>query len=263
MSFILMYPVTLALAPRSRAGEITLLGLAYTICLYLSGITAQALSMSDIISLTRLERDDVATRGATVARAFRYSLLLAVPGAGVAALAGGPLLVALVPARVGGSGGAFGVDILLLAPFLVASLGVWVTMPALLSSHHQLTRGRLVAVVLALLTIHVLATLIGRLLWGFDGAALALVVAPIVFVCFGLPAAAPGTISRLIRPAATICGIAGVSFGPAALLTHELVSTHRATAGIAGATVGLIAYLALISRAYPNESRTLARLAAR
>jgi hypothetical protein len=263
MSFILMYPMTLALVPRGRAGEITLFGLAYTVCLYLSGITAQALSMSDIVSLTRLERGDVATRSAVVVRAFRYSLLLAAPGAGVAALAGGPLLVGLMPARVGGSGSKFGVDMLLLAPFLVASLGVWVTMPALLSSEYGMTRRRLVAITLALLAIHAIATLTGRALWGFDGAAVAMVVAPVVFVCFGLLAAAPGTTRLLIRPATTICGMSAISFGLVALLTHQLAHTPRAAAGIVAAAVGLTAYLALVSRAYPDESRTIARLAAR
>jgi hypothetical protein len=197
-----------------------------------------------------------------VVRAFRYSLLLAAPGAGVAALAGGPLLVALIPARVGGSGGTFGGDMLLLAPFLVASLGVWVTMPALLSSEHGMTRGRLLAVVLALLIVHAIATLIGRVLWGFDGAVLAMVLAPVVFVRFGLLIAAPATTRLLIRPAATICGISAVSFGLVALLTDELAHTPRAATGIVAA-VGLAAYLALVSHAYPDESRTIARLAAR
>jgi hypothetical protein len=263
MSFIIMYPVTLALAPRGHAGEITLFGLAYTVCLYLSGITAQALSMSDIVALTRLEQSDAVTRGAVVLRAFRYSLLLAAPGAGVGALAGGPVLVALMPTPIGSSGGMFGVDMLLLAPFLVATLGVWVTMPALLSTPRAVTSERLAVAVPGLLSIHVMATLIGRLLWGFDGAVLAMVVAPLVFVCIGLLVAAPGTTRLLLPPATAICGISAISFGLVAGLSHVLTHKPGAADGIAAAAAGVVFYSLLMAIAYPAETRTIARLATR
>jgi hypothetical protein len=258
-----MYPVTLALAPRSRAGEITLFGLAYTLCSYLSGITAQALSMSDVVSLARVGMSNTADRRRTVLRAFRYSLLLAIPGAGVAALAGGPFLTVLMPSKVGTSGGAFAIDVLLLVPFLVGALGVWVTLPALLSTEHGLRRGRLGILILGLLSAHVAATLLGRALWGFNGALLAMAIAPVGFVWFGLRLTAPGTTSLLLQPAATVCGAGAVSFGLVALVIHPLAHLHGALPGIAGAGIGAAAYALLASHLYPAEARTIARLAGR
>jgi hypothetical protein len=261
MSFSLMYPVTLALAPRSRAGEITLFGLAYTVCSYLSGITAQALSMSDVVSLARVGTGSASDRRATVMRAFRYSMLIAIPGAGVAALAGGPVLTALMPSKVGTSGGTFGLDVLLLVPFLVGALGVWVTLPALLSAENGLKGRRLFAVILGLLAVHLAATLVGRALWGFDGALLAMAVAPAAFVCFGLRLAAPRTALLLVRPAVTICGAGAVSFGMLALAIHPVARLHGALPGIVAAAIGVAAYSALASRLYPAEVGTIARLA--
>lgn len=263
MSFGLMYPVTLALAPRSRAGEITLFGLAYTACSYLSGITAQALSMSDVVSLARLDNADAAHRRATVLRAFHYSLLLAIPGAGVAGLAGGPVLTALMPSRVGTGGGVLGIDILLLVPFLVAGLAVWATLPALLSTEHGLNGRRLLLLIVGLLAVHGAATLFGRAVWGFDGVALAMAVAPTAFVWFGLRLAAPGTASLLLRPAATICGLGAISFGLLALAVHPLAQLHGALPGIVSACIGVLAYGFLVWRLYPAEAGTLARLVRR
>jgi hypothetical protein len=263
MSFALLYPVTLALIPRSRAGEITLFGLAYTVCSYLSGITAQALSMSDVVSLARLGEGDGAERRSTVVRAYQYSLLLAIPAAGVAALAGGPILIALTPSGVGTSGDVFGVDVLLLIPFLVGALGVWATLPALLSTHRDLKGGRLLALLLGLLTVHAAATVVGRAVCGFDGAVLAMAVAPTTFVWFGLRLAAPGTAPLLLWPAARICGLGAISFGPLALAIHPLAHLHGALPGIAGAGVGAVIYAFLAARVYPAEAGTIKRLATR
>jgi hypothetical protein len=263
MSFSLMYPITLALAPQSRAGAITLFGLAYTLCSYLSGITAQALSMSDVIALAQLGATDATDRRATVLRAFRYSLLLAVPAAGAAAVAGGPVLSALMPSRVGSSGEALGIDVVLLLPFLVAALGVWVTLPALLSTDHGLRGRRLVTLIVGLLAVHFAATLAGRALWGFDGVLMAMAVAPGVFVWLGLRRAAPQTTLQLVRPAATICGVGAVSFGLVAVTIHPLTHLHGPLPGAIGAAVGTVIYALLAHRLYPAEAGTIARLARR
>ncbi len=262
-SFIIMYPVTLALAPHSHAGDITLFGLAYTVCSYLAGFTAQALSMSDIVSLVRLDHGDTAARRAIVLRAFRYSLLLAAPVAGLAAVAGGPVVAALMPSRVGSLGAMFGTDILLLTPLLVATLGVWVTMPALLSTQHGLTKRGMTMLVLGLFAVHVMATLIGRALWGFDGVVIAMAVAPFSFVCVGLQIAAPDATRALFVPTLTICGVGALSFGVFALLIHTLAHEHGPVAGIIAAAAGTTAYVLLVSRAYPDETRTIMSVAMR
>lgn len=260
-SFVVMYPVSLALAPRDQPGQITLFGLAFTACSYLAGFTGQALSMADAVQLARLRPDDLDERRRFVVRAFRYSLLLAAPGLGVAAVAGGPIVNALLPAGSRGQGD-FGLDILLLAPWLIATLGVWATLPALLSSPHRLIGWRLGAAVLALVLVHVVAAVIGRALWGFDGIVLTMAVAPTVFVAAALRTAVPATAGRLARPAAVVVAASAVSFGLPELLIRS-VAQPGAVAGILAGAVGAILYAGLALIAFPEAARTFARLVAR
>ncbi len=258
-SFIFMYPVTLALAPAGVPGRVTLFGLAYTGCSYLAGFTAQALSMSEVVALSRSTAADSALRRVVVLRAFRYSLLLAAPGAAVAVVAGGPLVSAVMRARVGASGGQFGTDMTLLGPLLVATLGVWATLPAVLSVPDLMSRRRLFGAVLVLVAVHVLATLVGRATFGFDGVVVAMAAAPLTFVFFSQYAVAPGAARLLLRQAVTICPAVVIVFGALALLVKE--AGLAGTAGeVAAAVVATLLYALLVRRLYPDEARTLMRM---
>jgi hypothetical protein len=68
-------------------------------------------------------------------------LLLAAPGLGIAAVAGAPIVRALLPLDSTGSESYFGVDVVLLTPCLIATLAVWATLPALLSATHRSPSG--------------------------------------------------------------------------------------------------------------------------
>jgi hypothetical protein len=261
-SFLFMYPLTLALAPRGRPGQITLFGLAFTACSYLAGFTGQALSMSDAVTLSRLDRSAVAARQAMVIRAFRYSLLLAAPGLGIAAVAGGPVVRALLPADSTGANSFFGVDVVLLIPWLVATLGVWATLPVVLSDADRLTGRRLAAAVIGLMVIHVAATLAGRALAGFDGVVVAMAVAPAAFVVVGLRAAGPGTGMRLLRLVAIVGAVAALSFGLLELISRSVAAAGPVT-GIFTALAGALVYVGLAAMADRDAARTVARLVGR
>lgn len=261
-SFIVMYPLSLALAPRSQPGQVTLFGLAYTACSYLAGFTGQALSMSDAIAFARLGPDALAERRGLVIRAFRYSLLLAAPGLAVAAIAGAPIVRALLPADSKGSNSYFATYTLLLIPWLVATLGVWATMPALLSRTRGGGDSRLATGVGALLVIHVAAALVGRAVAGFDGLVVAMALAPVIFVVVGLRITAPGAVTDLARTTMTIGVAAAVGFGVARLALWAVAGSTPAT-GIGAALVGAGLYVMLARLAYPDAARTFVGLVIR
>jgi hypothetical protein len=259
-SFILMYPLTLALAPTTMAGDITLFGLAYTTCAYLSGLTAQALSMADVVMLSQLTDTKPEASTGIVTRAFRYSLLLAAPGAAAAAVVGGPLLATLMPARVGASANEFSTYIVLLGPLLLGTLSVWALLPAILSTPATLWRRHAVAAATGLIIVHLAATVTGRVVWGFDGVVVAMAVAPAAFVVTATRLAMSGAATRLLRTAGTICAVSLLSFGFATLLMHVVLHGSDLVARLVAAGVGTAIYAAIISRTYPNEALTLCRL---
>jgi hypothetical protein len=261
-SFVIMYPLTLALIPIGLPGRVTLFGLAYTASSYLAGITAQALSMSEVVELTRAIGADDAVRRRIVLRSFRYSLLVAAPASGLAVIIGGPFVGALMYTRAGVSAGAFGTDMLLLSPLLIATLAVWATMPALLSSRDAIGPLRVFVASLALVAVHVVATLVGRAVWGFDGAVVAMAVAPATFVCFAQFGVARGTAVQLLRQSVPICLAVAAAFGVLALLAKAAGVAGAAGDGAAAVLGGLL-YILFVLRFCPDEARTLLRLVGR
>ncbi|MGI8715025.1 MAG: hypothetical protein ACR2NR_17955 [Solirubrobacteraceae bacterium] len=258
-SFIAMYPLTLALLPNDRPGQITLFGLAYGACSYLVGFTGQALSMTDAVALSGAAGRGLQPRRALVIRSFRYSLLLSAVGIGVAAVAGSPVLGRLLPSSSHSSNSDFGADILLLIPWLVATLALWAALPAVLAAAGRLQGRRLGAAVVGLLSLHVVAMLVGRAIAGFDGMIVAMLVAPAVFVLVGLHQTVPGTAAALSRPAAVTVALAAVGFGiPAA--AARLLAGGGAIAAVLAAGVGTVSYGLLAAATYPDLVRTLTRL---
>jgi hypothetical protein len=261
-SFVVMYPLSLALAPRDRPGQVTLFGLAFTACSYLAGFTGQALSMAEAVQLGRLGPEELHERRRFVVRAFRYSMLLAAPGLGVAAVAGGPVVDALLPAGSRGANGDFGLDMLLLVPWLVATLGVWATLPAVLSGPRRPEGGRLAAAIVGLVAAHVVATVIGRVIWGFDGIVVAMAIAPAAFVAAAVSGVVPTAAGDLLRLAAVIVAVTGASFGVFELIGRALGRTGS-VAGITSAALGVAVYVAVAAAVFPDATRTFKGLLAR
>lgn len=261
-SFVLMYPITIALAPAARPGQVTLFGLAFTTCSFLAGFTGQALSMVDAIALTRIGARALEERRVIVTRAFRYSVLIAVPGLGVAAVAGGPIVRGLISGGSAASHQYFGIDLLLLAPWLVATLALWATLPALLAQASRPAKGGLTAAVIGLIGLHVLATLAGRAIAGFDGVIVAMSVAPVVFVAASLHLAVPAAGRELLRHALIIVAVGAASFGVFDLGARAIANAG-AVSGMAAAIAGALAYGGIAAAAYPDAARTIFRLAGR
>ena len=244
-SFIVMYPLTLALLPHQRAGQITLFGLAYGACSYLVGFTGQALSMTDAVMLSQHD-EGAARRRALVTRSFRYALLVAAAGVGVAAVCGSPVLGELLPTTSDPTHSLFSSDVLWLIPWLVATLALWAVIPAVLSATGGLLQRRRGAVVGGLLVIHVIAILIGRQIGGIHAMIVAMTVAPALFVAAGLRATVPGAARDVsISTAVTIVG-AAVSFGiPYAI--GRTVAGSGAVVAVACAIVGVAVYGVVIA----------------
>src|SRR5205085_2656249 len=71
VTFVALYPITIALAGDVPAGEITRFAFAYTVCSYLPGLTSVALSMTDIADLSAAEHS-AAARARLATRSARW-----------------------------------------------------------------------------------------------------------------------------------------------------------------------------------------------
>jgi hypothetical protein len=258
-SFVLMYPITLALATHAHPGQITLFGLAFTACSYLAGFTGQGLSMVDAVALSRIDSDAMAQRSLMVSRAFRYSLLAAALGFGVAVLIGGPVVRALVTTGSAGARESFSTQLLLLAPWVIATLGLWATLPALLANVTPSAERWLGLSVIGLVLAHICAALIARAIAGFDGLVVAMVAAPALFVAVALKLVVPSAGPVLIRNALVVATAAALSFGAAELLARAALGGGLLS-GVLAALAGAALYAVLAAAAYPDAARTVAGL---
>lgn len=248
-SFVLMYPVALALAPAVRGGDLTLFGLAFTASSYLAGFTGQGLSMVDAIAYVRLGSDRRAERGALVLRAFSYSLLLAVPCLSAGILIGGPLVHLLVASSTHAQV-SFSVDLALLAPWVVATLGLWALLPAVLAHLTRSAERRLNGGVALLLLIHVVACLLARQALGFRGLVAAMAVAPLVFSAAAAWQFVPGSGVSMLRMTAALVCVGAAVYGLAFLLVRVVLPTSLLSGTLAG-VVGSVAYLGVCARFFP------------
>src|SRR5581483_1785264 len=175
VAFVAVYPISIALAGTVPAGEITRFAFAYTVCSYLPGLTSVALGMTDVAQLSATASSSDA-RGDVAHRSVRWSASLIAPRVAPAAVFGPNLFATLHPGK--GEANDLGTLFVELAPWLAATVLLWSTLPALLAE----TRGvRLVRYLPAIVAVHVVATIAGRAVWGFDGVVIALAIAPLVF----------------------------------------------------------------------------------
>lgn len=251
-SFVLMYPITLALVPHVRVGTVTIFGLAFTACSYLAGATGQALSMVRVFAFTALEHGADDERRDLVSRAFRYSMLVATPGLGAGILAGEPIVRALLASRTHGGRG-FATDLLLLIPWLVATLGLWATLPAVLARTRGHRLGQTTAIVTVLLCVHIGAAFIGRAVGGFHGLILMLAAAPALFTITSAVRLGARVSRHLARDGALIVALAGIAF--AAALPVRGAIGGGAGAGVAAALLGFATYGVLAALAFPSMAR--------
>lgn len=252
-SLILMYPVTLALVPSVKPGTVTIFGLGFTACTYLTGATGQALSMVRVFVFTTLDERAQDHRRELIKRAFRYSMLVASPGLAALIVSGQPVLRALLSSRAHGGHG-FATDLMFLIPWLVATLGVWATLPAVLAQSRASGGTQTLAIVAVLFGIHLGASLLGRAVGGFHGLILMLAVAPAALMVASSAQLSPRLNISLAREALLILALVSAAFGAAALLLRALAG-GGAAAGVASAAVGAAVYAVLIGLVFARLRR--------
>lgn len=258
-AFVAMYPIALALAPRAHAGQITLFGLAFTACSYLTGFTGQGLSMVDVVELSRIELENVRRRSVLAARAFRYSMLAAVPGLAVAALAGAPIVHALASKATSSAHASFGTEVLLLVPWTVGTLGVWATLPVVLADLTASAERRLGLGVLGLIAIHVGAVLAGGAIGGFNSVVAAMAIAPLAFAGAMLRIVVRPATYDFARTTMAVIGAAAISYGLVDLGSRAVLGAGIAS-GFVAAAGGTLAYCALARAAFPGAAKTFISL---
>jgi hypothetical protein len=248
-SFVLMYPITLALVPRVPVGTITIFGLAFTACSYLIGATGQAPSMVWVYDHVAFGESDARE---LIVRAFRYSMVIATPALGVGILAGQPIVHALLAGRAD-RGTGFATDLLLLSPWAVATLGLWAALPAVLARTGDHRGRRTGLIVTALVAVHIVASLLGRAVWGFNGLIVVTAAAPLVFTIICLWALHPAAGRDLTGDSALILGMAAAAFG-AVVPLRMLIGGGAAGGIVAGATATAV-YACLVRLVYPMMGR--------
>lgn len=238
--------VALRSASQIGVGSATSFSYAYLIASSLVVIVATSLALVLTVPLTR--------RGVEPASAHYHVVhvtwLCVVPIAAVAgtlALAGEPLLRSLLgPEFAGDVGSQLGRLVVYLAPWMVVSVAVTVTVPLMF----VLRRTRLLPVLGVLaLVLHFAVDRIGRELFGLPGIALALAVTT------GLALAAQLAMLSRHALAGAIRGVARAAFVVAALGASSFILVSLVTDEIVAAALGTAAYAAVLVVLRPSGLR--------
>ncbi len=241
----MLYVVCLPFAGRLGTGAVTSFGYAYLAAASLVTITAFSLGLVTSAPLARAGVDAEGA-GRHVVAASWIALTLIGAAAGVFAVAGADLVEAVL-------GDAFGGDVgtevarlvVVLSPWIVASVGVYTAFPVLF----VVGRTRLLPLIAVLaLAVQVLLAWIGVELADLDGLALALalttflVLGGLLYELGTLRSAARG----LVVAAATAAGVAVAAFVPSAIVLGS----------VGAAVVGLVVYCVLVGILRPRGLRT-------
>ncbi|MDW8337970.1 MAG: hypothetical protein RMM28_02385 [Thermoleophilia bacterium] len=241
----LCYVVCLPFAGRLGEGAATSFGYAYLAGASVVTVAAFSLSLVTSAPLARVGLDAARAARHVIASSW-IALVLVGAATGVLALAGGEIVEAVLGSAYGGEvGGEVAALVVVLAPWMVASVGLNVTFPL------AFVVGRtspLPAIGVALLAGQVGLAFLGSALLGLDGLALALALSTAVALGLllrllgALRAAVPG----ILLASGSVAALAGLAFAPASFL---LGST---AAGI----VGLALYALLVAATRPRGLRT-------
>ncbi len=224
-----IYLVCVPLAGREGTGAVTSFGYAYLIASAVVAVTASSLGLVTSVPLTR-----VGLEASRVARHVVSSSWLAIvvigAVAGVFGLAGERIVHALLGTGYGANvGSELGRLVVVLSVWAVASVGVSVTFPLVFVAGSSV---RLPLLALAVLLVHVPIAVLGQVLGGLDGLALALATTTALVLgglLLGLRAAGP-TARGLGAAAITVVVFALVAFAP---LRLALGPVGAAGAGLA------------------------------
>jgi hypothetical protein len=207
------FVVCLRFANGLGTGAVTSFTYAYFVASALVAVTASSLGMVSSVPLSRAVLSDARASRHVVSTSL-VSFAAVAAAAGVFALVGEPIVrAALGPAYEGAAGGEVGRLIVLLGPWMAASIGVTITFPLLFVAGRE---RRLPLLAIAVLLLHVALTWVAVEAFELDGAALALTLSTVVVLAALLALLSPHVLAesgrRLAVGAAAVGGLALLAF---------------------------------------------------
>lgn len=250
-----LFVVCLRFAGELGTGAVTSFTYAYFLAAALVGVTASSLGMVSSVPLTR--------RSLSPERASRHVISTSVvsfaavgAAVGVFALVGDRIVrAALGPDYSGDPAGEIGRLVVLLGPWMGASIGVTVTFPMLFVAERE---RRLPLLALAVVLVHVAVAWAAIESFGLEGAAVALTVTTLLVLAALLVELSPRVLAEsargLLAGGVVVAGVAAVTFGAPAALLPALAA---AAVGVASFAAGLLALRNLGLRQAWGYLRTL------
>ena len=187
------FVVCLRFASGLGTGAVTSFTYAYFVAASLVAVTASSLGLVSSVPLSRAAlSDERASRHVVSTSLVSFAAVAA--AAGVFALVGEPIVrAALGPAYAGDAGGEIGRLIVLLGPWMAASIGVTITFPLLFVAGRE---RRLPLLAIAVLLLHVVLTWVAVEAFELDGAALALTLSTVVVLAALLALLSPHVLAE-------------------------------------------------------------------
>ncbi|MEP6893445.1 MAG: hypothetical protein ABI927_06650, partial [Gaiellaceae bacterium] len=208
-----IYLICLPLAARVGVGATTSFGYAYLLTSAIVAVTASSLGLVTSVPLTRAGLDPGAAARHIVASSW-IAVILIGAAAGVFGIAGERIVRVLLGPHYGASvGSELGRLVVVMSIWAVVAVGVTVTFPLVF----VVSSGRrLPLLAMGALVVHVPAAVVGEVVGGLDGLAVALAATTAV-ILLGLLAtlgAVRSTARGLAIAAAAVGALAALAFGP-------------------------------------------------
>ena len=234
------FVVCLRFASGLGTGAVTSFTYAYFVAAALVAVTASSLGMVSSVPLTRASLSDERASRHVVSTAL-VSFAAVAAAAGVFALVGEQIIrAALGPAYEGDAGGEIGRLIVLLGPWMAASIGVTITFPMLFVAGRE---RRLPLLAIAALIVDVPLTWAAVDAFELDGAALALTLATLGVLVVLLALLSSRVLAesgrRLALGAAAIGALALVSFAAPAWVLPDAAAAVVGVAAFGGLLVAV------------------------
>jgi peptidoglycan biosynthesis protein MviN/MurJ (putative lipid II flippase) len=240
------YVLALRFAAGLHVGDVTSLAYAYIFAATVVAATASTLALVSSAPLTRRGIDS-GSAALHILHAVWLSLVVVAASAAIFALAGARIAHLLLGSSFGGaSGHELGRTVVFLAPWMVASVALSITLPLLLVVERRAILPIVAAVALVL---HALVSLALRTALGIEGLALALGLSTLVVLAVLLAAVVQrglvGFVLSLALPTLSVALLTAIAFGiPAVLLSNA-----------AAAVVGFFLYALVLLAIRPRPLR--------
>jgi hypothetical protein len=240
------YVLALRLAAGLHVGDVTSLSYAYIFAATVVAATASTVALVSSAPLTRRGIDG-GSAAAHIVHAVWLSLVVVAGSAAVFALAGARIAHLLLGSSFGGaSGHELGRTVVFLAPWMVASVALSVTLPLLLVVERRAIFPLVAAVALVL---HALVSLGLRSALEVEGLALALGISTIAVLAALLAAVVGRGLARvatsLALPTLSVALLTAITFGIPAVLLPNAVA----------AVVGVLVYVLVLVSVRPRPLR--------